>query len=313
MTSSPPTGQPSTSVTGGAAEAQAGSPAKPLREQFGVVYAATGSRFLGEAENSARSVREHMPNIGLAIATDRVDEAKALELFDHVYEIQHDDGSDFGMKWKAILLAPFERNFFLDTDTYALASFYELIPLLDSFDIAFCHEPGRFNEKEPDIPYCFCEPNGGVILYKRSDEVMKAMQQIYDLYLEKLRDTSDQPLKISTDQGLMRRVFYQNRHLRLYVLPPEYNLRAYAPWFAAGRVKIIHTRGEFLRKAIRVANRHSEMRTGAGMGFFRRQWFVFKHMIKPYLPFKVYRMTPRTFEYMERQTSLDTTPYEQMP
>ncbi len=282
----------------------------PLKESFGVLYVTTGERHFEEALLSAKSVRECMPNIGIAIVTDQIDKSQESGLFHHIIPIEP-DGTEFGIKWLGMKLTPFPKTLFLDSDTYALAPVYELIDLLDDFDFAAAHDEHRFSEFEP-VPYCYSEFNSGVVAYRKTPLTLEVMDQIYETYLEKFRDKSRWTLKRIGDQGAVRRVFYERKDVRVCALTPEYNLRAYTAWFAVGRVRIVHARGEFLRKAIRKANIHSEARTGDGLGFFRRKLFIIKHMMKPYIPAKYYRRIPRSFEFAETKTSLDTSKYQKM-
>lgn len=57
----------------------------------GIYYIATGDQFVAEAERSARSVRDAMPEVPIAIATD-VEPEFDFE-FDHVIEIEDPDYS----------------------------------------------------------------------------------------------------------------------------------------------------------------------------------------------------------------------------
>lgn len=282
--------------------------ARPLRETFGFIYSATGEAFVREAVESARSVRRCMPNAGLAISTDLPDLARSLRIFDHVLPIPPDK-TRFGMKFVGMLKTPFKKTVFLDTDTYMLEGVYELIPLLDRYEVACTHEVARFNEPIRDVPASFPEPNTGVIAFRNTPEVLEFFQRVLEKYLE--MHPPDGPKRPGSDQGPFRSCLFHSE-LRNFVLPAEYNLRAYAPYFAGSRVKILHCRGKYLKRAIAKANRNPRMRVGDGQNWIERGIYDLKQALKRRLPKKYVKKAPLTWEMLE-QRSQDVSHYRDLP
>lgn len=198
----------------------------------GFLYVATGSRFLAEATASALRVRELMPSVALAIASDREPEG---DLFDHWFPIENATGS-FADKIAPLAQTPFEETVFLDTDTYLCEPVPELFELLDRCDIALAHAPMRVTGSVP-VPASFPECNSGVIAYKTNEQTKAMFADWQMFYAEQLSSTGQ-----SDDQPALRRALWESG-IRLGVLPPEYNFRFVLPSFAGrGPVKILHGR-----------------------------------------------------------------------
>jgi len=209
---------------------------------FGILYVATGSACNEEALHSAASVRKCMgKNLPLAIFSDRhVDE----NLFDIVRTIP-DPKFDYEDKIRYLRHTPFKKTLFLDCDTHVCSNFLELFDLLDTFDFAAAHEPGRISLKRnetledkrvhlQDIPACFSEFNTGVILFNNVKTVLDLFDQWLDLY----RAFKDQ---CEHDQPSLLAAIYRSK-FRFYVLPPEYNVKFHTCCFVSGDAKILHGR-----------------------------------------------------------------------
>jgi hypothetical protein len=209
---------------------------------FGILYVATGSACNEEVLHSAASVRKFMGKaLAIAIFTDRpVDE----DLFDIVRTIP-DPKLDYEDKIKYLRQTPFKKTLFLDCDTHVCANFLELFGLLDRFDFAAAHEPGRISLKRDEslannrihlqnTPACFSEFNTGVILYNNTKNVLDVFDQWLDLY----RSSRD---KCEHDQPALAAAVYHSK-CRFYVLPPEYNVKFHTCCFISGEAKILHGR-----------------------------------------------------------------------
>src|SRR5262245_8759959 len=92
------------------------------RKRCGVLYIATGSRYLAEAEHSVRSVKRMSPDVPVAIISDHL---PSCDLFDVRQELPNPEYS-FIDKIAALTRTPFERTLFLDTDTFAIAPLDEI-------------------------------------------------------------------------------------------------------------------------------------------------------------------------------------------
>jgi hypothetical protein len=194
----------------------------------GILYIATGERFVAEAEVSARSVRNVMPDTPIAIATDIEPDYN----FDHTINIP-DPGYGFVDKISHIDNSPFDETLYLDTDTYVNSSVGELFDILDKFDIALSYDHSR--DHPQGIPDSFPEYNTGVIAYKNNDEFRqftKAWKANHSEILSTV-DTHDQPS--------FRKTLYES-DLRIATLTPEYNCLIRFPGHVYDDVKIGHSR-----------------------------------------------------------------------
>lgn len=231
--------------------------------ECGVLYAATGGQYVQEGKKSARSVKEAMPELPIAIVSD-VDINS--DLFD--YEIGVDSPRhDFRDKIAAMSKTPFDRTLFLDTDTYVLSPTPELFELLDEFDIAAKvspagHQPpNRVHAREiSNVSDAFSEPlafpvyNTGVITYRDSPAVSSFLTDWYELF-----DSGD-PIGHAnfSDQESFRRVLYRS-DLRIATLTPEYNFCYFER--VQGRVKIWHSRERTEKRQQLLNAREGHVRT----------------------------------------------------
>ena len=201
----------------------------------GLVYVATGEKYVREAEISAASAKRIMPDIFTAIFTP--DLQYRSDLFDHVLPVENYSNT-FSDKIEPLLSTPFSKSIFIDSDTYFCDDIRDVFELLDRFDLAVAHAFDRRPAKVP-VPNCFPELNTGVIAFVKSSEMNELFRQwkvLYNVY----RDSRAQ---VVNDQASFRKVLYES-NLRFYILPPEYNMRPQFPAIA-GRgetMKILHTR-----------------------------------------------------------------------
>ena len=201
----------------------------------GIIYVATADRFIQEAEVSAQSAKKCMPDLPIVLFTH--DKTYVNSVFDEIcvvgdYENLNSD------KINPILNTPFEKTLFIDTDTYFCESILDVFDLLDNYDLAVTHAYHRRPQKMP-CPNCFPEVNGGVIFYRKTEQVLEFFKEWKRLYKELFNG----PRKIKKDQPSLRQVLYESK-ISSYILPPEYNLRPQFPSII-GRgetMKIMHIR-----------------------------------------------------------------------
>jgi hypothetical protein len=176
-----------------------------------------------------------MPGVSVCCFTD--DPAYAAQFFSHV-EIIHDPFRNFLEKIPPLWKSPFERTLFLDTDTIITAPIDDLFDLLDRFDLAAAPDP--FWVQAPGCPPCFQHLNTGVIAYRRTDKVMDFFRNWFGEYKTELAAASGH---LPHDQVSFQRLLYAS-DLRLYLLPPEYNLRLTCPQLVRiwAKARIIHSR-----------------------------------------------------------------------
>lgn len=202
--------------------------------QSGILYVATGSKHLAEAEHSARSVKRVSPEIPIAIVSDL---PSTCASFDVSLSFEKPERSFFD-KVKALDRSPFGRTLFLDTDTFAMEPLEELFELLDRFDIAAAAEPVRYLYSMTGVPTAFPELNSGVILYKKNDAVAKLLTQWNNFYENEraaigIHSWPNQP-------SFTRAVYCSEADFLL--LPPEFNARIMVPQAFSGRIRIAHSR-----------------------------------------------------------------------
>jgi hypothetical protein len=115
---------------------------------------------------------------------------------------------------------PFENTLYLDTDTKLNTDIRDIFRVMERFDIALCHahrrnDPTRLGTWRIDLPQVFPQHNGGVILFRKTPDVIK--------FLEKWRD-SFKEAGFQQDQMTLRELLWLS-DLRVAILPPEYNVR----------------------------------------------------------------------------------------
>jgi len=201
----------------------------------GILYVATGQRFVDEAAASCRSLRAHMPDIPVILWSD-VPREKIPTVFEEVRRID-DPAHSFADKIKPMAETPFEKTVFLDTDTHLCAPIWDVFDLLDRVDMAAAHAPMRVTWPQPGIPDSFPEVNSGVLAWRKSDKTRGLFAEWERLYQEHVASTGQKD-----DQPALRRALFESG-VRMGILPPEYNFRTVMPAVAGrGRVRIIHGR-----------------------------------------------------------------------
>jgi lipopolysaccharide biosynthesis glycosyltransferase len=158
-------------------------------------------------------------------------------LFDQVHTIVHVHAR---AKLECMLRSRFKRTLYLDCDTLVVGDPCDGFDLLERFEVAMAHDVRRASALiraglEVETPYAFPQLNSGVVYYRRSPAVSEFLATWARRFHE-----SGQP----RDQVVLKDLLWRS-DLRIYVLPPEYNLRrvtildAWEPLDA--RVKIIHS------------------------------------------------------------------------
>lgn len=168
------------------------------------------------------------------------------ESFDVVEELP-DAAYSFLDKMRPLKDSPFEKTLFLDTDCYSLNACYEIFDLLETYELAATRAVHRGGHESVTCPECFPQFNTGVIAYRNNQAVRgffgEWIRCYEDMYSNVEGYCSDQPPFQDTVYG---------SPVRFAVLPNEYNLHVGWPNLVAGmaKVKILHGRGEMLRRAI---------------------------------------------------------------
>lgn len=219
-----------------------------VSEGRGILYIAFGKRYVDEAIQSRSSVRS-VSQLPAAIITDDVNHP-GLGQFDFIIQkpFKHPR-----VKVEYLSLSPFERTLYLDSDTFVLEDPTPVIDLLEKFDVVAAHDYARFRKKWAQkyrkyrqIPEAFSEVNGGVLGY-RLPQALPMLERWVSEYSANYRISK-------WDQPSLRVALYEV-DARLYIMPPEWNLRSAsirqknisAPEFAgkplAFRPRILHWHG----------------------------------------------------------------------
>jgi alpha-N-acetylglucosamine transferase len=196
----------------------------------GFVYVATGLRFVNEAAESVKYLKQHQ-NEYICLITDRT-YPDVVPFWDDIIIVPH---ANYNLKDKTYLyLAPYQKCIFLDTDTYITENISELFLLLDNFDIA-AHQLFEGHEYEMEgVPHAFPEFNTGVVAYCNTANFEQFCRQWKELFEFYVKDTPN-------DQRSFRKAIFHSK-FRHTVLSPEYNYRPLTINFAIQKLKIIHGR-----------------------------------------------------------------------
>lgn len=224
----------------------------------GYLYIATGDFFLDEAKVSVESLRRVNPDAHVTLVTD---EPRDDGAFDRVVVLEPPGPSEDGwkdgtlFKVQALRSTPYERTFFIDTDTWFCEPCDELFDLLDHFQLLLCHAPGdRSTVVRGGEPLRGYYPyNTGVLVYT-SDEATDALFQRWrEVYEEKFE------LYPHDQTPFMEALL--DVDVRTYVLQSNYNFRTpYFTSFVAEEVKILHGRPDSYERIERLVNASLEHR-----------------------------------------------------
>lgn len=191
---------------------------KSPRQGQGVLYVATGEKFVRAACASSDSVSSRSPGLKRHIFCDGPSaESLPPRLFDSVTII---DDPHRRSKVDHLHHTPFEKTLYLDADTKVIAPVDDLFDLLDRFDIALAHAPLRNIPAtrqfwKTRIPDAFPQMNSGVIAYRSSPGVLDLLARWEKAYRE---------AGLKKDQVTLRELLWKS-DLRIAALPPEYNIR----------------------------------------------------------------------------------------
>ena len=197
----------------------------------GILYIATGNQFIKEARISAQSVTDQMPDVPIAIITDK---EINYPVFDETIVV---DDPEYGFpdQLEYTVKSPYNRTIRLDTDIYVKKSIYEVFDVLEGFDIAATHNHNRNAYEVAGVPDSFPEYNGGVLAYNNTPEwssfISDWRRHYKDLRTE--QETQVQPA--------LRKALYES-DLRIATLPSEYNLMLRYAGHAYGDIKVFHGR-----------------------------------------------------------------------
>lgn len=223
-------------------------------KNFGLLYVATGEKYIKECIESAKSAKSVMPDVSITLHTDINIESDLFDYIEHIENPRH----SFIDKIGPLLHTKYKKTLFIDTDTHFLDDINDLSLLLDKFELGVAHAPWRLPPWEgweshnlKDVPISFPELNTGVIAYRLTSSVKTLFNTWKNNYTKQLK----YKLSPKNDQPAFRHSLYYS-NVKFTILPPEYNFRTVFNAFQGGgiKVKILHGRGCNLKKAIKLVN-----------------------------------------------------------
>ena len=197
----------------------------------GVMYIASGEQYLSEAEYSATSVREQMPDVNIALVTDH--ENIEADVFDDILDLT-ETYPDSGVSTLRPGLSPYDRTLFLDTDTFLAEPVPELFDILEDYNMAFTQSPGRL--AVPGLPDPWVEFNTGVISYESSTATEQFFERWLDIYQNMLKSDD-----IDRNQPSFAHAVAES-DVDYFLLPREYNCRVPRFGYLAHEAKVVHGR-----------------------------------------------------------------------
>lgn len=188
----------------------------------GVLYIATGRKYVLAAIRSAKTVQAHNPGLAIHLFTDAQNYGD-FRFADSPYPfstIEPIENPHRRSKVDYMPRTPFDRTLFLDTDTAVVADIRDMFRVMERFDIALAHAIQRNTAMslapwKIELPRAFPQFNSGVILFRKTPEVLQFMQDWGKLFKE------ESPRH---DQPILRELLWLS-DLRIATLPPEYNVR----------------------------------------------------------------------------------------
>ncbi|HEY8966643.1 MAG TPA: hypothetical protein VIM58_09375 [Candidatus Methylacidiphilales bacterium] len=199
----------------------------------GLIYAASSPAYVAEAEASRRSARRHMPGIPATLFSPAGMTSPEFE--GHI--ALRATSQDFCGKFESYGRTPYARTLFVDGDTHFCAPVLEIFDLLERFDFAAAHAPGRFTGELCGVPGSFCEFNTGIVAYRKGPLLDAVWAEALAQYKEGMTRGE------WCDQPYLKAALYRSAdRVRIATLPPEYNCRIEYPGTVKGPVKILHGR-----------------------------------------------------------------------
>jgi hypothetical protein len=207
-----------------------------MADQMGIVYVATRKEnYVAEAFLSAHSAKDLMPNLPITLFTDMVDSAFCKgHCFDKVVPIATQ--TNYRSRWadgqldriKCLIESPYERTLHIDTDTrIQTREVLSLFKKLDTIDIAMaeCQMDASVSASHYGHPMF----NVGVILYKKSDKVIRLFDEWKSLTKAHfdLANLDEVPpvdcLPNIDDPELRRELLFMDQLSMVQLLSPEVN------------------------------------------------------------------------------------------
>jgi hypothetical protein len=200
----------------------------------GVLFVVTGDKYNAAARESAQSVADTNPGLGIAICSDQEVNDGPFH-----YAMKMEPGAS-RRKHEYLGQTPFRETLYLDSDTRVTTDIGDFFRLLEKYDMAGAHvrfreNPDRVKTYSASIPKAFPQINCGVLLYRKCAAVEALFTEWRRIY---------EAGGFRRDQLPFREALWTSA-VRFYVVGPEYNKR-WIPLTALGGEpppKILHIKG----------------------------------------------------------------------
>jgi hypothetical protein len=211
---------------------------KMKTQKQGYMYIVNGEKYLEEAIISANSLRSVDPTAHITLITNKRINS---EIFDNII-IKPENAKSLkekkGFKVKYMYKdSPYEKTFFIDSDTFFCDSCRELFDILDYFDMCIAQDPNAFNEIKVGgkLLKGYLAYNSGLIVFKKNRKNEKLFHNWYKFWNDHFeRYELDQPefmMSLLTSDS------------KVYVLQSIYNCRTnFFTGICPKEVKLIHGR-----------------------------------------------------------------------
>ena len=190
-------------------------------QTHGILYIATGEKYIRAAIHSAETVRKHCPGLPTHLYAGPQDQGLDFRRSPHPFtSVAAIEDPHRRSKVDYMSRTPFDRTLYLDTDTALNTDVRGAFQLLDRFDIALAHahrrnSATRLKPWRIALPQAFPQYNAGVILYRRTPAVIAFLEDWRHCFHE---------AGFLQDQVTLRELLWRS-DLRIATLPPEYNVR----------------------------------------------------------------------------------------
>jgi hypothetical protein len=195
----------------------------------GVIFVATGQKYVEAGIKAARHINKHCKGLPIHLFTDTSGEEYITNLptspFSSMERLENPNPRS---KVDALVLTPFDRTIFFDTDTMVVQDVREIFDLLDKFDFAMAHAmrrmSGNLKPYRIELPDAFPELNSGVMAFRRTPKVLKFLHIYKNEFQGDWQVAGARNGQSDHDQTPLRELLWLS-DLQIAVLPPEYNIR----------------------------------------------------------------------------------------
>ena len=194
--------------------------------------------YLGEAERSANSFAQVMPDIERWVFSHDVISSPSFQRFHQLKPRSHHlwYGDFIAGVCEALTALP-EHVLMVDSDTLFLMDVYELFELLEKFDLAGIHALARRTGPTVQrVPDAFPEFNTGLFAMRNNQTIKQVWAKTFERFI------AHSHIYGNTDQAPLRETLWYDFDGKMYVTPLEYHCRYQHGVYAFDPVRVLHGR-----------------------------------------------------------------------